>query len=154
MKLFERAEIGSLELKNRVAMAPMGTAGMADADFGYSRRLIDFYAARAKGGVGMIITGAAIVNTGRRRCHRNPGIRRVPDRSIPNGRLRFPLELIGATRAMVGADFPIIYKFTVEHYIPGSRHLEEGLELARRLERAGVDALHVDGGWRKPRSRS
>lgn len=63
MKLFERARIGSLELKNRVAMAPMGTAGMADADFGYSRRLIDFYAARAKGRVGMIITGAAIVNT-------------------------------------------------------------------------------------------
>ena len=55
--------IGTLELKNRVAMAPMGTAGMADADLGYSRRLIDFYAARARGGTGMIITGAAIVNT-------------------------------------------------------------------------------------------
>jgi 2-enoate reductase len=63
-----------------------------------------------------------------------------------DGRLRFSLELIGATRAMVGPDFPIIYKFTPDHYIPGGRQLEEGLELARRLEQAGVDALHVDGG--------
>ena len=258
MKLFERARIGSLELKNRIAMAPMGTAGLADADLGYSRRLIDFYAARASGGAGMIITGAAVVNTrleggvahllpridtphylsrlselchtvhhygsklviqlsagfGRINyllgnpiepisasavpCFRNP---RVSTRSLTtdeiaeimmsfakaaamskaagvdgieiqgyggylidqfqtalwnkrtdqyggdlDGRLRFPLELIGATRAMVGADFPIIYKFTPEHYIEGGRHLEEGLELARRLEQAGVDALHVDGG--------
>src|SRR5512139_1078799 len=63
MKLFERARIGGMELKNRIAMAPMGTNGLADVDLGYSRRLIEFYAARARGGAGMIITGAAIVNT-------------------------------------------------------------------------------------------
>jgi 2-enoate reductase len=63
-----------------------------------------------------------------------------------NGRLRFTMELIGATRYAVGSDCPIIYKFTPDHYIPGGRTLEEGLELARRLEQAGVDALHVDGG--------
>ena len=258
MKLFERACIGSLEFKNRLAMAPMGTAGLADSDLGYSRRLIDFYAARAEGGVGMIITGAAIVNTrlegglahflpridtphylsrlselchtvhhygskliiqlsagfGRVNylvgnpiapisasavpCFRDPKVstRALTSEEIAeiimsfataaamakaagvdgieiqgyggylidqfqtalwnkrsdryggdlDGRLRFPLELIGATRAVVGADFPIIYKFTPEHYLEGGRHLEEGLELARRLEQAGVDALHVDGG--------
>lgn len=258
MRLFERARIGTMELKNRVAMAPMGTAGIADADLGYSRRLIDFYAARARGGTGMIITGAAIVNTrlegglahflprldapqyvsrfselcdavhhhgaklvvqlsagfGRVNyllgnpvppisasavpCFRDPNVSTRPltteeigeimmsfamaaamakmagvdaieiqgyggylidqfQTALWNrrtdqyggdldGRLRFPLEIIGATRAMVGPDFPIIYKFTPEHYIAGGRHLEEGLELARRLEQAGVDALHVDGG--------
>jgi 2-enoate reductase len=63
MRLFERGRIGKLETKNRIAMAPMGTNGLTDIDCGYSRRLIDFYAARAKGGAGMIITGAAVVNT-------------------------------------------------------------------------------------------
>jgi 2-enoate reductase len=63
MKLFERARIGGLESKNRIAMAPMGTNGLTDIDYGYSRRLIDFYAARAKGGAGMIMTGAAVVST-------------------------------------------------------------------------------------------
>jgi 2-enoate reductase len=56
------------------------------------------------------------------------------------------MDIIGATRSMVGPDFPILYKFTPDHYIPGGRQLEEGLEVARRLERAGIDALHVDGG--------
>jgi 2-enoate reductase len=63
-----------------------------------------------------------------------------------DGRLRFTMELIGATRSAVGADLPIIFKFTPDHYIEGGRTMEEGLEIARRLERAGVDALHVDGG--------
>jgi len=63
MKLFERTSIAGMEVKNRVAMAPMGTNGLADIDCGYSRRLIDFYTARARGGAGMILTGAAIVNT-------------------------------------------------------------------------------------------
>jgi 2-enoate reductase len=63
-----------------------------------------------------------------------------------DGRLRFSMELIGATRHAVGPGLPIIYKFSADHYIPGGRQLEEGVEMARRLEAAGVDALHVDGG--------
>ena len=49
MKLFERGRIGRLEAKNRIAMAPMATNGLTDIDYGYSRRLIDFYAAGPKG---------------------------------------------------------------------------------------------------------
>ncbi len=259
MRLFERARIGSMEVKNRIAMAPMGTSGLQDLDCGYSRRLIDFYTARARGGAGMIITGAAIVNTRleggiahflprltgpeylSRLCELCDGVHHygaklvlqlsagfgrvnyllgntimppisasaVPcfyDPSVTtrpltaeeigeivlsfataagmakmagvdaiqiqgyggylidqfqtalwnrrtdhyggdlDGRLRFSMELIGATRAAVGPVFPIIYKFTPDHYIPGGRTLDEGLEVARRLERAGVDALHVDAG--------
>jgi len=258
MRLFERGRIGRLETKNRIAMAPMGTNGLTDIDFGYSRRLIDFYAARAKGGAGMIITGAAVVNTtleggishflprldsaaymgrlselcdavhhygaklvlqltagfGRVNFIENNPIPPISASELPcfldtsvstraltveeiqtlvvsfatsagmaqiagvdaieihgyggylidqfqtalwnkrtdeyggdlDGRLRFTMELIGATRAAVGADLPIIYKFTPDHYIEGGRTLEEGLEIAGRLESAGVDALHVDGG--------
>jgi 2-enoate reductase len=258
MRLFERGRIGTLDTKNRVAMAPMGTNGLTDIDFGYSRRLIDFYAARARGGAGMIITGAAVANTtleggishflprldssaymgrlsefcdaihhygaklvlqltagfGRVNFLQNNPIPPISASELPcfldpsvstraltveeiqtlvvsfatsagmakiagvdaieiqgyggylvdqfqtalwnkrtdqyggdlDGRLRFTMELIGATRSAVGPDLPIIFKFTPDHYIEGGRTMEEGLEIARRLERAGVDALHVDGG--------
>jgi len=63
-----------------------------------------------------------------------------------DGRLRFSMEIISAARSAVGKDFPLIYKFTPDHYIEGGRKMEEGLEIARRLEKAGVDALHVVGG--------
>lgn len=60
------------------------------------------------------------------------------------GRLRFPLEVIEAIRRGAGSDFPVIYRLSVTHPIEGGRELEEGLEICRRLEAAGVDALDVD----------
>jgi len=62
------------------------------------------------------------------------------------GRLRFSLEVIEAIKKGAGADFPIIYRFGLEHHLPGGREIEEGLEVARILESAGVDALDVDAG--------
>lgn len=63
-------------------------------------------------------------------------------------RSRFLREIIEIVREEVGPDFPIIVKFTPCHYIdePGYRTMEEGIELAKILEAAGVDALHVDAG--------
>lgn len=55
MKLFEKGRIGNLELKNRVVMPPMGTT--ADPDGGFSEQSVSYYEERAKGGVGLIITG-------------------------------------------------------------------------------------------------
>jgi 2,4-dienoyl-CoA reductase (NADPH2) len=52
-KLFSPVRIGSMELKNRLVMAPMTTnwAGPGDT---ITQRLIDYHVARAKGGVGLI----------------------------------------------------------------------------------------------------
>jgi 2-enoate reductase len=61
-------------------------------------------------------------------------------------RLTFTREAIQAVRRAVGPDFPIIYRFGVDHYLPGGRDLEEGLWVAGELEKMGVDALHVDAG--------
>ncbi len=55
--LFEPNKIGPMELKNRYSMAPMGTLGLVDGDGAYNKRGIDYYVARAKGGVGLVITG-------------------------------------------------------------------------------------------------
>ncbi|EAS43725.1 FAD-dependent oxidoreductase [Photobacterium profundum] len=59
--LFEPMKIGSLMLKNRYSMAPMGTLGCVDNDGAYNQRGIEYYIARAKGGVGLIITGVQMV---------------------------------------------------------------------------------------------
>ncbi|MCK8069963.1 FAD-dependent oxidoreductase [Vibrio splendidus] len=59
--LFEPMKIGSLKLKNRYSMAPMGTLGCVDGDGAYNSRGVEYYVARARGGVGLIITGVQMV---------------------------------------------------------------------------------------------
>ena len=53
-KLFQPAKIGSVEITNRIIMTAVSTR----YDYEESDRLSRFYAERAKGGVGLIITGA------------------------------------------------------------------------------------------------
>jgi len=60
--------------------------------------------------------------------------------------MRFSVECIKAIREAVGPDFPILYKFTPYHGVPGGREMDEGIEMAKILEEAGVDILHVDVG--------
>ncbi len=61
-------------------------------------------------------------------------------------RMRFTLEIISAIKKRVGNDFPISFRMAVTHGIPGGRTIEESQEIARRLEAAGVDAIHADAG--------
>lgn len=68
--LFEPIKIGSVELRNRVVMAPMATH-LATEDGAVSKRQIDYYAERAKGGVGLVITESCCVrDDGRRKRYR------------------------------------------------------------------------------------
>ena len=61
--LFEPVSIGTLTIKNRFAMAPMGPLGLGDADGGFNQRGIDYYTERAKGGTGLIVTGVTFPDT-------------------------------------------------------------------------------------------
>ncbi len=252
VKLFEKGSIGKMKLKNRIVMGPMGTTG--EADGGYNRNAIHYFAERAKGGTGLIITGANIVSTKYEdrpctelsnfhhvdrlamlveRCHHyeakvcvqiTPGLGRMvftdpftppysasecksfwfPDLKCSplsvedihylvdkigfgaslakaagadavelhayggylldqfhskqwntrtdeyggdlRGRMRFTLEAIESIRKYCGGDFPLLVKFTACHGVPGGRELEEGVEMAKILEEAGTDAIHVDVG--------
>ena len=56
-ELFTPVKVGSITIKKRFAMAPMGPLGLADANGGWNQRGIDYYVERAKGGTGLIITG-------------------------------------------------------------------------------------------------
>ncbi len=52
-KLFEKGRIGRITIKNRCVMMPMGTV-YADKDGIATDRIIEYYEARAKGGIGLL----------------------------------------------------------------------------------------------------
>jgi len=56
--LFEPGRIGSLELKNRIVMAPMITL-YVDEKGGVTGRMLDYYEERARGGCAMVIVEAS-----------------------------------------------------------------------------------------------
>ena len=269
-KLFEPVKIGKVEIKNRIAMAPMGIGGLLNPDGSPGPRALDYYLERARGGVGLIITGVFKVENevealigapplislaalspfaelaesvhslgarifvqvtagfgrvvGPRRMEGPPvSASAVPyywdpsqtcrelktdevERLIKafgkaaailaaagidgvelhghegylfdqfttslwnkrtdkyggglDGRLRLPIEVLEEIKGAAGQDFPVQYRFGLKHYVkklnsgalPGEkfreagRDTEEGLEMARRLEAAGFDSLHVDAG--------
>lgn len=264
-KLFEPGKIGRLSIRNRIAMAPMGIIGLTESDGSISQQGIDYYAERAKGGVGLIISGVcfptleiefgpllklgtaqlfradtpeviprlrqlaeAVHNYGAKmaiqlsagfgrvmpRMLLAAGLENVAPSALLNvwdlrittreltfeeverlvksfgiaaevvaeagidaielhghegymmdqfitslwnkrtdkyggdldGRLRFVLEIVENIKNKAGKDFPVVFRYAINHYIEGGRDVEESLEIARRLERAGVDALHVDAG--------
>ena len=60
-KLFEPVQIGKCRIENRFAMCAMGPVDLGDDDGGFNQRGIDYYVERAKGGTGLIITGATHV---------------------------------------------------------------------------------------------
>jgi 2,4-dienoyl-CoA reductase (NADPH2) len=61
-------------------------------------------------------------------------------------RLRFPLEVITMVRAMVGADFPLGYRYLADEWLPGGWTLDEARQAAPRLAQAGLAYLSVMGG--------
>jgi 2-enoate reductase len=63
-----------------------------------------------------------------------------------DGRLKLLMEMVQAVREGAGADYPLIVKYSPLHYFDGGRTIEEGVEIAQRLEAASVDALHVEKG--------
>ena len=61
-ELFTPVKVGSVTIKNRFSMAPMGPLGLSDAEGGWNQRGIDYYTERAKGGTGLIITGVTFAD--------------------------------------------------------------------------------------------
>lgn len=59
--LWQPIEINGVTIKNRISMSPMGVSS-ARQDGNESEAAIDYYVERAKGGVGLIHTGAAFIS--------------------------------------------------------------------------------------------
>ena len=61
-------------------------------------------------------------------------------------RLRFPLEVIAATRAAVDGAAPLLYRLSADEYVDGGLTLTDACRIAPRLEAAGIDLLDVSAG--------
>jgi 2-enoate reductase len=267
--LFAPIKIAEVEIKNRIAMAPMGALGLLNPDGSLGPRGVDYYCERAKGGVGLLITsvfkveneieslpivplvsrnavasfselsetvhsfGAKIfvqltAGFGRVAMPHMLRSRQVSASGNPTywepaktcrelkteeveqlvkcfgnaaeilaaagidgvelhghegylfdqfttaiwnrrtdkyggdlaGRLKFPIEVLREIKTRAGHHFAVQYRFGLKHYIKAlnsgalaeekfveaGRDVEEGLEMAKRLEAAGFDSLHVDAG--------
>ncbi len=62
------------------------------------------------------------------------------------GRFRFAREIVREVRREVGADFPIIFRFSSSELVEGGYDLDYILPLLPLLEEDGVDAFHVSCG--------
>lgn len=60
-ELFKKGRIGKTEIRNRIVMVPMST-NFPNENGGVTNELINYYAERAKGGVGLVIVESACVD--------------------------------------------------------------------------------------------
>jgi 2,4-dienoyl-CoA reductase-like NADH-dependent reductase (Old Yellow Enzyme family) len=68
-----------------------------------------------------------------------------------DGRMRFLLEVVRATRSATGPGFTVAVKLNSADFQRGGFSLEESMEVACALEAAGIDLLEISGGsYEKP----
>ena len=63
-----------------------------------------------------------------------------------DGRLKLTLDVVREVRERCGEDFIIDVRISGDEYSEGGLTLRDQVYVAKRLERAGVDMLHVSGG--------
>jgi 2,4-dienoyl-CoA reductase (NADPH2) len=106
-QLFAPGRIGSIELRNRIIMAPMGS-NFAEADGHCGERIQAYYEARARGGAGLLIMGVCSVafpagtaepfQVGVSSDEFIPGLRRLAERVHQHGaKIAMQLQHAGKT---------------------------------------------------------
>ncbi|MCO8072060.1 NADPH-dependent 2,4-dienoyl-CoA reductase [Acinetobacter lwoffii] len=66
-------------------------------------------------------------------------------------RIRFPIEIVRRTREMVGENFIIIYRLSMLDLVEGGSTLEEVIQLAKEIEKAGATIINTGIGWHEAR---
>jgi 2,4-dienoyl-CoA reductase (NADPH2) len=66
-------------------------------------------------------------------------------------RMRFPVEVVKRSRELVPAGFPIVYRISLLDLVEDGQTWDEVVELAQRLEDAGVTVLNTGIGWHEAR---
>lgn len=167
-KLFESGRIGKTEIRNRLLMAPVTTYS-AGFDSGITDRIIDYFVARAKGGVGLIIPGAFFFTPECAAPHLFtihddkfiPGLRKLCDAIHEHG-AKIAIQLghpgIGLPRIWQGYEAPPNIEAVGPSVIPCipwgttprelSKEEIKGIvkamaEAARRVKESGADAVEV-----------
>ena len=81
----------------------------------------------------------------------SPFLNRRTDRfggSLEN-RMRFPLAVVDSIQKKCGRSFPVLVRYSFDEWCEGGRGLEEGVEIARILERAGCAAVDLSMGMQE-----
>jgi 7beta-hydroxy-3-oxochol-24-oyl-CoA 4-desaturase len=164
-RLFSPIRIGNLEIRNRIVMAPMAT-DFGDDEGRVSQRLIDYHAARARGGVGLIIMEVTGIDARFPYMPRTvglwsdeliPGYRRLTDAVHAFGAKIFPqvahpgpdslsalltgLEAVGPTAGIVNDITKTACRELAAEEIPPI--VEQYAETARRAREAGCDGIEL-----------
>lgn len=66
-------------------------------------------------------------------------------------RMKFPVEIVKAVREAVGKEFIIIFRLSMLDLIPEGSSWEEVVQLAKELEKAGVNIINTGIGWHEAR---
>ena len=167
-KLFEPVKIGSLTLKNRIVMAPMGTT--TDTTNAFNMRDVKYYGERAKGGCGLVLTRAVVASS---------EFAPAPCQKLTNTKDVYMLQLVAERVHFYGAKFGIQLSPGIgrmnwidphtppyssspipNYYVPemlcreiptdGVKRLVKAMgESAKLAQNAGVDMieLHAYGGY-------
>jgi 2,4-dienoyl-CoA reductase-like NADH-dependent reductase (Old Yellow Enzyme family) len=61
-------------------------------------------------------------------------------------RARILIEVLGAIRAAVGTDFPVLIKMNCQDFIENGLTLEDSLQVGLMLTENGIDAIELSGG--------
>ncbi len=61
-------------------------------------------------------------------------------------RSRFAVEIIRDIRAKTNSFFPVLFRLSAEEFVEGGININEARQIAKILENAGVDAIHVSAG--------
>ncbi len=61
-------------------------------------------------------------------------------------RARILIEVLGAIRAAVGTDFPVLVKMNCQDFIENGLTLEDSLQVGLMLTENGIDAIELSGG--------
>ena len=165
--LFSEGKIGAVKITNRIVMTAMGNH-LANADGTVSEADIAFYAARAKGGTGLIITECATIDsrTGKGNLRQIAadsdrcvdGLRRLAEAVHRYGAKiavqiyhpgRQGIASVNHVDSMKGASDKVcecvrqpVHAMSLEEII----EMEELFALgAERIKRAGVDAVEIHG---------
>lgn len=162
--LFSPLNINDTSLTNRVALAPMDTE-LGYRDGSVSSRMIDYYQARAKGGVGLIISEFTAVDNEQRLT--SPGLysdRMIPDwnelvESVHSFETKIFSQVAhhgGRALSRITGKQPVAPSVVSSPlYVDTPRKLSTGeveqlidkfIAAARRAQLAGFDGVEVHGG--------
>ena len=158
-KLFEPGRIGKIDLKNRVVFPPMVTH-MATFEGDVTDQLIDYYAERARGGVGLVVIEGSFpspIGHPKRIAldhdRRIPGLQRLVEAIHKEG----AKVVIEVNTHMGRQDQYPMSPSDVPHPITGvkprpatladmKKLKEEYGEAAKRVKEAGFDGMMIHGG--------